>query len=255
MPIPAGYQETIVTPETSRSIEAYWSYVATARGESIILPDGRCDVIFRYNFGSADAPVPIITGPATLPYSVTFKPDDAWVGVRLRPGNGRLLWQQDLVHAENKVLRGQEVYKRLPALVGLSATIPSVRGITSALCAIPALDETEKSSAMAVRALEIIHLSGGRIRVAALATLMNRTTRQLNRSFRSEIGLCAKDYARLVQFHRALGLVQRERFSLVDSAFEAGYADQAHLTRSFQRFGGFSPARIPRNLSLPGILT
>lgn len=253
MPIPAGYQETIVTPETSRTIEARWSYVATACGESIVLPDGRCDVIFRFNTGRADAPAPIMTGPATRPYSVTFNPNDAWVGVRLRPESGKLLWQQDIANAENKVVRGQEVYKRLPTLIALSFTTPTIESVTSELSTLSALNKPGKEAATAVQALETIHLSGGRIQIAALAALMNRTTRQLNRIFRSSVGLSAKDYARLVQFHRALRLIQKERLSIADAAFEAGYADQAHLTRSFQRFGGFSPAKIPRNISLPGL--
>lgn len=251
MPIPAGYQETIVTPETSRTIEARWSYVATACGESIILPDGRCDVIFRFNTGRADAPAPIMTGPATRPYSVTFNPNDTWVGVRLRPGSGKLLWRQDIANAEDKVLRGQEVYKRLPSLNALSLTAPTIEDVTSALSTICAFDQTGRSPTTAALALEAIHLSGGRIRIAALAALMNRSTRQLNRIFRSSVGLSAKDYARLVQFHRALGLIQKEGLTIADAGFEAGYADQAHLTRSFQRFGGFSPTEIPTNISLP----
>jgi hypothetical protein len=34
--IPIGYQETIVTPKASRSVEAYWSFTADKPGQSLV---------------------------------------------------------------------------------------------------------------------------------------------------------------------------------------------------------------------------
>jgi transcriptional regulator GlxA family with amidase domain len=104
-------------------------------------------------------------------------------------------------------------------------------------------------------ALDALHVSGGRRRIDELSKYAGCTTRQLNRMFRSNVGLSAKTYAQLVQFHRTLKLIQCERLSITVAAFEGGYADQAHLTRAFQRFGGFTPSNVPHDLSLPMLFT
>ena len=89
--------------------------------------------------------------------------------------------------------------------------------------------------------------------IEVLACRLNHSPRQLNRGFLKAVGLPAKAYARLVQFHRALGLVQRG-VGLVAAAFEAGYADQAHMTRAMRAYGGFVPSRIPTDLMVPVLL-
>nr|WP_246802694.1 helix-turn-helix transcriptional regulator [Ensifer sp. ENS02] len=58
-------------------------------------------------------------------------------------------------------------------------------------------------------------------------------------------GLTPKAFAAIIQFHRALRLLRDHHLSPADAAFEAGFADQSHMTRVFRRLGGFSPARLP----------
>lgn len=254
MHIPAEYNETILTPEASRGVEAHWSYVATCCGESTVLPDGRCDLILRFNIQTDAAPVPVMTGPATRPYHVQFSVGDAWVGVRLRPGSGALLWRHRIAAARDTVIRGNDVYSHVPHLRRLSDAAPAVSTIAESLSVMPELTEAAAVPARVTRAISLIHLSGGRIRIEDLAKSLACSTRHLNRSFSSSVGLATKDYARLVQFHRALALIRHETLTLADAAFESGYADQSHLSRAFQRFGGFSPGRIPGNLTAPGFL-
>lgn len=253
MPIPAGYHEAIVTPERSRNIEAVWSYVATSAGQSVILPDGRCDIILRFNTQINAPPVPIMTGPGTRPYLVPFKPGDAWVGLRLRPTHGATLWAHRIVTAREQVLQGQRVAYLFPELGCTSKAEPSVADMRAALTSIPGLVAPEPTPDTVNRAVELVHLSGGRIRTKALASYTGCSTRQLNRLFSGSVGLPAKVYADLVQFHRSLGLIRNDGLALADAAFEAGYADQAHMARAMRRYGGFSPSNIPKDLSVPGV--
>jgi AraC-like DNA-binding protein len=67
--------------------------------------------------------------------------------------------------------------------------------------------------------------------------------RQLQRRFSSEVGLGRKQVAQLQRARRAYALLQAGR-SLAEAAYEAGYADQAHLTRSFRLIAGRTPGRI-----------
>ena len=164
--------------------------------------------------------------------------------MRLRPNFGVLLWRERIRDAENAVMRGQDALAIVPTLfakdeVSLTAFAKTIATMT--------LDERIG------RALDVMHASGGRIGIAELAECVGCSTRHLNRIFRSCVGLSAKTYAQLVQFHRTLKLLQQDQHLITDAAYEGGYADHAHLTRSFRRFGGFVPSDIPKELSLPAL--
>lgn len=213
----------------------------------MILPDGRCDIIFRYNIQSTDTPTPVVTGPATQPYVVKYDVGDSWLGMRLCPSSGVALWQSKIINAANNVLRGPEARILLPELSALNHRSLTQTKLEQVLATIP----LPKVDPRLTRALDALHLSGGRMRIEKLAKFARCSTRQLNRMFRCNVGLTAKTYAQLVQFHRALKLVRSENFLITDAAFEAGYSDHAHLTRAFKRYGGFAPSNIPQELSLP----
>jgi AraC-like DNA-binding protein len=94
-------------------------------------------------------------------------------------------------------------------------------------------------------AIDSIHLSGGRLKVSDLAALHHMSERTMRRHFMTDVGLAPKQYARVVQFHRALRLRLDVGLDLMSASLEAGYSDQAHMTRAFAKFGGFGPASIP----------
>lgn len=249
IPIPIGYRETIVTPKASRNVEAFWSFTADKSGQSLVLPDGRCDIILRHNINRPHSQIPVVTGPATEAYMVAYEAGDCWLGTRLRPNNGVTLWGARIADAANKVLRGQDAVDLVPSLqnrTGTEMTLTDLAGVMVAKT--PTIAELRTT-----RALDVLHTSGGRIGIEELAAFVGCSARHLNRLFRSQVGLSAKTYAQLVQFHRTLKLVQREHLPITIAAFEGGYADHAHLTRAFGRFGGFTPSQIPKDLSLPAL--
>ncbi|AKU99741.1 Transcriptional regulator, AraC family [Labilithrix luteola] len=59
--------------------------------------------------------------------------------------------------------------------------------------------------------------------------------------FRTAVGLTPKVYCRIQRFQQVLERVVDREAALVDVAFDAGYADQAHLTREFRAFAGITP--------------
>ena len=251
MPIPAGYHEAIQTPKATRGIEALWSFSAKESGSAIVLPDGRCDVILRNHINRPDQITPIITGPATQMYRVEYDTGDQWFGVRLRPEQGATLWADDLNIARDRVLRGDDALHTMPALAqlkGRALTLDALAQVTrAAICG--NIDQR------LTRAIDMLHASGGRLRVDNLAQQQGGSTRHLHRLFQRNTGLAAKTYAQLVQFHRTLGLLMKGRLPITAAAFEGGYADHAHLTRAFRRFGGFKPSALPPELALPTLFS
>lgn len=252
MPLPAGYHEPLMTPRAARCVEATWTYRAQTAGRSLVLPDGRCDVIVRLS--PRLRPYAVLTGAATQPYAVTYARGDQWVGLRMRPGLGRAIWGAQLAGSRDSALRGDAALAALPELEQVLAHGQDVEAIRAALLALPCLAAAPPCPAPVQTALDRLHLTGGRLSVADLATLLTITPRQVARLFQKYIGLTPKTYAQLIRFHRAVSLLRRGHLSLTQVALEAGYSDQPHLTRHIRRFGGFAPNALPAQLSQPGCL-
>ena len=79
--------------------------------------------------------------------------------------------------------------------------------------------------------------------VPALAASLGLGERHLRRRFAAGVGYGPKTFARVARFRRALALV-RAGESLAAAAAEAGYADQAHMTRELVALAGRTPAAI-----------
>jgi len=52
MPIPADYQELPMTDLEARHVEAFWSFDTSSSGEHFVLPDGRMDLLVRFQVRS-----------------------------------------------------------------------------------------------------------------------------------------------------------------------------------------------------------
>ncbi len=94
-----------------------------------------------------------------------------------------------------------------------------------------------------LQAWHLIVESGGRRRVAAVARDVGWSRRHLTVQLRAEIGVGAKDLARLARFHRARSLLLQSHPPLADLSTICGYADQAHLTAEWRRFAGCTPGQ------------
>jgi AraC-like DNA-binding protein len=64
-----------------------------------------------------------------------------------------------------------------------------------------------------------------------------------SRRVRAATGLCPRDYRRLRRVHQARALIEMG-WSLADAAADAGFADQAHMTRQFRQICGVTPAML-----------
>lgn len=85
----------------------------------------------------------------------------------------------------------------------------------------------------------------------SMADLSNRvgvSPCHLARSFRKVTGCTVGDFRRRHRLRAAARLLRRSDLSLVDIAYEVGFADQSHMTRQFRHFLGTTPARLRNRL-------
>ncbi|MFE0463181.1 helix-turn-helix domain-containing protein [Kitasatospora sp. NPDC058965] len=94
------------------------------------------------------------------------------------------------------------------------------------------------------RAWQLLARSGGSVPIARIADEVGWSHGHLVRRFTEQVGLPPKASARVLRFHRAVGMLGRGGCRLVDVALACGYADQAHLSREFRVLAGASPARV-----------
>ncbi len=97
-------------------------------------------------------------------------------------------------------------------------------------------------------AWRILQRSRGRASVTAVADSVGLSSRHLTTLFRREVGRSPKAVAMLMRFEYATGRISESvrrhgQVDLAAVAAEAGFSDQAHLTREFTRFAGASPRR------------
>lgn len=68
--------------------------------------------------------------------------------------------------------------------------------------------------------------------------------RQFERVFRETVGMNPKEYAGIVQFQKALWLMQNGESNYAGIAAECGYSDQSHFIRNFKKLSGYTPQAI-----------
>jgi AraC-like DNA-binding protein len=78
-------------------------------------------------------------------------------------------------------------------------------------------------------------------RIGDLARLLDTGPRQLHRRFAAAVGYGPKTFQRVLRLQCALALAARSPESLAALAADAGYADQAHMSREVQALTGQTP--------------
>ena len=242
------YREFMAPAPLATSFLSFWSQTITgSRGvyEHRVLPDGCIDIVFIN-----DEP-PIVAGPWTVSFVTRLAAGSSITGARLHPGRvscllgipaSELLNQLVPIAAVKgpvqnmrfeKVIQQANAAARRWALaqVLLASVEPSVLFDQAVLAGIQWLSR---------------HPQG---RIEQLSRWIGISERQLHRRFSAAIGYGPKMFQSVLRFQRLLKTA-RERGAeqgLADLAASAGYADQAHMTRDFQRFANLRPTELLRS--------
>lgn len=94
---------------------------------------------------------------------------------------------------------------------------------------------------LAVKTLEV---EQGRARIEAVAELVGMSLRAFQVRFLTEVGLSAKEFARVLRLQSVIRLLDNENLPLTEASLASGFSDQAHATRELRRMIGLTPARL-----------
>ncbi len=90
--------------------------------------------------------------------------------------------------------------------------------------------------ASTLRAIDLLHLVGGRLALPDAARVVDMPGRTLRRHTADAVGLSFKAFAAVLRFQRTMRLLTAlPHATLAETALEGGYSDRAHTTRDFRR--------------------
>lgn len=238
-------------------VEALWCYQAATSLPQLILPDGRMDLVAHClptENGGLTRVWLALAGPADRPGQFAATAGQVSVGVRFRIGWGGTCLGVGPAALRNRVLVGRDVARatgvRTESMLG-ATTVPALRAaLVATVHELTARARPAPSHARALAAIDELQAAPQRARQGRPGH--DAAPRTLRRDVLAAAGLPLRSLAGILRFQRAMRLLKTGAVgTLGELALEAGFSDQAHMTREFRRFGGFTPS-LPQAAPIVG---
>ncbi len=245
-----GYQFVPAPTGLDAVVEGIWRLRQPAgSAPERIAPDGRCEILLHragppieHRSGSRTRqPEAFLYGP--LGSALTLEQDGPMdvIGIRLQPwapgglGETPSLWRDQALSLDGVIGRPaarnlqQAAHTHPDPAAFLAAMADDIISLFRPLAAARTVQ-----SVWPVLAAEGCGLD-------VLAERTGLSARTVSRHFERACGLTAGEMIRICRFQLARAAIKRGEDSLADIAAQAGYSDQAHMTREFRRFAGETP--------------
>jgi len=237
-------------------VEFYWILEDRGHGGGIqrIVPDGRAAMILNFAnpFESQSSgswqpqPACFLMGQITGPLLLRPSGSAGIVGIQFRPHGVTQLLQLPISELTNSAVALEDLSCRL------SRQLERLRDFSSLEQAVAALDSTlqgivrrvpsgDDPISYAVRAIE---RTRGLISMENVAERVGWNARQLQRRFKSAVGISPKLFGRMQRFQRVFCAMENLALDWAYAAADCGYYDQAHLIRDFREFSGRTPTAL-----------
>lgn len=234
-PPPSSLKEHVLCIWTQTISKSHGSY------SHLVLPDACIDIVF------INHDLPAVIGPWTESFVAGLAAGTTIVGVRFHPGRASnflgvpahtMLNQSVALDDVSRTLR-----ERFARIVDEKTVDTRKEALLAGLFArLPHCSPNDQAVNAAIRWLAF-HPNG---RVGQLSAWIGLSARQLQRRFLAAVGYGPKTFHSILRFQRLLNLAggTHNIGKLADLAAEAGYADQAHMTREVHRFSGAPPTVV-----------
>jgi hypothetical protein len=214
-------------PSDSPYIERVWRGRSDGGGPFVSVAAGHLELVVTR---LADFATVTVRGPETRATTIDCPPDGEWAAIRFRPGvripslPTRLLVDHRDVH--------------LPVSGDGSFELQGFRW------PLPDLENAEGYADALARRGVIVR--DDVVEAAICGDRQPLTLRSVQRHFRRTTGMTHGLFRQIERARFATTLL-RDGASILDAVHEAGYFDQAHLTRSLRAFIGETPVGVMRN--------
>jgi AraC-like DNA-binding protein len=275
--LPPGYSEWQPPAALRPDVVCLWAQVTPDGGDrdGLVLPDACTDLIWEQGRGA------FVAGPDTGPVPTQMMAGTVLVGVRFRPSAGGPAFGVPLSELRDQRIDLTDL--RSGDAKGLPGTLDPDTALAAALDVAASLIACGRSDPAVTRAVSL--LRDPRVRAEDVATEVGLSLRQLRRRCHAAVGYGPKTLQRILRFRRFVSRIDaiaaapaasrpaasrpaasrpvashpvashwgQDAGDLAALAAEAGYADQAHLTRECGQFAGLTPAALIRQRGLAGV--
>jgi AraC-like DNA-binding protein len=243
--LPPGYTEWPAPAGLRPAIACLWAQVTPDGGQDrddLVLPDGCSDLIWERGRGA------FVAGPDTGPVRTVMKPGTILIGVRFRPSAGGPLLGVPLSELRDQRVDLDDLRRhdarRLPGTLDPDTAV--IRALELAANLVADGDPDPATAQAAVL------LADPRARAEDVAAEVGLSMRQLRRRCHAVVGYGPKTLQRILRFRRFVSRIDaglpsgQAVHDLAALAVQAGFADQAHLTRECRALAGLTPAALAR---------
>ena len=212
-------------PSSSPLVESIWRSRSTTGGLFHSMAEGNIELVVTRLPGLTRV---TLRGPVTKPTQALCPPDGEWLAIRFRAGTF-------LPYVPTALLLDHR-----------SLDLP-MNGdrfcLQGSMWAIPSFENAECFVARLARA-GLITLD--RMALAAFeADTREAGLRSIQRHFLKSVGMTYARYRQIERARHAVALLRSGR-TIQDTSHDAGYFDQAHMTRAFKTLIGQSPLKVLR---------
>jgi AraC-like DNA-binding protein len=238
------YHELPPPPALADYVECLWVHrIGDIDGSYAqpVLPDGCVDIV-------ALGEEVLLAGPATRSTTLHLGAGALTVGVRFRTGAAPALVGVSAAELRDRDVHVDDVWGRAGSqvterIVGSADWQGRLDVMVAAMT--ERLDSAAATDRVAVGIAGLLANDAGRP-VTELADHVGLSERQLRRRVEQAVGYSPRTLARILRFQRFLHFARTARppRGLAVLAADAGYADQAHLTRDSRDLSGLPPAAL-----------
>jgi AraC-like DNA-binding protein len=266
-----GYAEWPAPAGLRDAVSCLWTRVVPADDDGrdkVVLPDGCCDLIWEQGAGA------YVAGPDTAAISTASRPGAVFVGVRFRPAHGGPVLALPLGELRDKRVGLADVLSAAGARTGRTLAVRRASAELGAMAMAGdglAVDRLAGDGGAPAGAAALVLDLAGRLvadrepdpaiaraalllrdpaaRAEEVAAETGLSERQFRRRCHAAAGYGPKVLQRVLRFQRFVRRIDAAASGMVnlaEAAAEAGYADQAHLTRECKALSGVTPGALAR---------
>jgi AraC-like DNA-binding protein len=250
---PLQYVEMPPAPAVTHLVLAYWGFAVhrmpRAGFTHLVWPDGCVSLVLLHP--PRGAAVAVLSGPRTTVFEVPVTPGETRWGIRFRPEAGALVCGLPATTLRDTVRDARSVLgSGVDRLLHTSGHDRAPGDMARAFDAWIQREAGQVMPQALVRdAVARIIATDGKEPIADLVSALRVSPRHLQRQFRHATGLSPKDFATIRRARAALKRLAKDLPAYTPSglsrvAADAGFADQAHLTRECRRLLSLSPAAL-----------
>jgi AraC-like DNA-binding protein len=240
-PAPSTFTVRHPAGRLARYVSQYWLSLNNTSPVYAALPDGCVDLVLEVTTRGYRS---WLYGSTTRPTAIPCTAGTHYLGIRFHPGQSRHF----IAAAAHEITDSREDLRslmrfpaeRVAAHVASEALFDELDEILTTI-----LNRSPPVESYIDGIVRHIDTHRGIARVDDVAVRFGKSRRQMERVFLQTVGVPLKFFCMISRLKHAADLIVHPASrSLTAVAHDAGYSDQAHMTRDFTRLAGVSPGQL-----------